>query len=141
MNKPPITSLEWEPCVPGKLAESAVKQCHRQRRLSLIRWSGYSFLIVMASLLSFAVVSYSLPGVGIPFLIPSEQNYGGITCSKVKQNLTAYRDGKLDEDTRTKMTAHFKSCALCRTLIPAKISQNTLPSDSSSTKVALSKNW
>jgi hypothetical protein len=131
----------WAPCPPGTLSKEGAKRIrHRRMRrglgVAVVAIAITTPLIPMADTDSNASGSKdaSVSNVAVSNLAvsnvagdgsgknnPSNQpNYGGIVCSRVRQQVADYRSGKLDTETRSKMESHVKQCVLCRHLLVQK---------------------
>ncbi|MFN8065710.1 MAG: zf-HC2 domain-containing protein [Vicinamibacterales bacterium] len=46
-------------------------------------------------------------------MLPGERVVGGLTCSQVLEQLSAYLDGDLDATLRATLESHVASCPMC----------------------------
>lgn len=128
----------WNPCPPGTLSREGVKRV-RQRRTR--RGLGLAVvLIAVATPLIPSAEDASDVGPAPNSVTANtdrknpdsfevnhgEPNYGGIVCSRVRQQAADYRSGKLDPQTRSKMEAHVKQCVLCSDLLAQRTESSSI---------------
>jgi Putative zinc-finger len=108
MTKPDQPYDQWQPVPKGTLAKYASRYA---RRSANRRWAAGIGIAAMA-LLAIFVFNPSQPGRQL-----SEPNYGGITCSQVRENLSAYKSASVDASTRSRIDEHLRQCPICQQLV------------------------
>lgn len=111
---------QWQPVPNGTLAKYASRYARRSSYRRLAAGIGIAAL----TLLAIYVFDPSQPTSR-----PSEPNYGGITCSQVRLNLSAYKSASLDASTRSRIDGHLRHCSICQQLVAR--SQRSAVSNSS----------
>ena len=120
MNDQTQSHDQWQPCPKGTLAEYAERQV---RMSSQRRWAAGIGITAMALLAIFFINSYQPSG-------PSgEPNYGGITCTQVRLNLSSYNSGSVESSTGRRIADHLRQCPICQQLVAS--SKRKALSDSS----------
>jgi Putative zinc-finger len=112
---------QWQPVPKGTLA----KYASRNARKSTYRRLAAGIGIAAMALLAVYVFDPSPPTTSRP----GEPNYGGITCSQVRLNLSAYKSASLDASTRSRIDEHLRQCSICQQLVAR--SQRSAVSNSS----------
>lgn len=128
----------WDPCPPGTLSGEGVKRV-RQRRIR----RGLGLAVVLIAVATPLIPSPEDASDVRPALNSvtantdqensdsfevnnGEPNYGGIVCSRVRQQVADYRSGKLDPQTRSKMETHVKQCVLCSDLLALRTESSSI---------------
>jgi hypothetical protein len=98
----------WQACPPGRLTEKVRSHRSAVRRRKIVQAVGYACALVLAV----GVGTW----VGERIGGAPEPNFGGITCSAVRQNMDAYAHHQLDADVAERMDVHVRECPACREL-------------------------
>jgi Putative zinc-finger len=97
---------QWQPVPKGTLAKYASRNARKSsyRRLAAV--------IGMAAMVLLGIYVFIPSQLG-----PNEPNYGGITCSQVRRNLSAYKSASLDASIRNRIDEHLRRCSICQQLV------------------------
>ena len=109
MSKSPKQREEWIPCPPGKLVKLAGQERVRQRRQFLVRAGSAVGVLALAT----GAGWFAFRGRGMP----TEPDFGGIVCSRVRELAPQYMMGKLDPTVTQQIKTHLEQCVACRTLL------------------------
>lgn len=99
---------DWQACPPGRLTEKVRNHRSTVRRRKVFQAVGYACALVLAV----GVGTW----VGERLRGAPEPNFGGITCSEVRQNMDAYAHHQLDAEVTERMEIHLRDCPACREL-------------------------
>ncbi|MDA1229296.1 MAG: zf-HC2 domain-containing protein [Planctomycetota bacterium] len=96
----------WSPCPKGTLTglASTLKRRERIQRLQRVSSLVAVLLIAVAAGTWFANRSSD---------VSMENNYGGITCTEVRDSLPQMVSGKADESLVARINAHLAECPQC----------------------------
>jgi hypothetical protein len=108
MNDQTKSNDQWQPCPKGTLAEYADRQV---RMSSHRRWAAGIGITAIALLAIFLVNSFQ------PISPSGEPNYGGITCTQVRLNLSSYTSGSVESSTGRRIADHLRQCPTCQQLV------------------------
>ncbi len=97
---------DWQSCQPGDLRRFAHEQLATERREFLVKSSS----LLGGSLLSMA----GLYAIYYQMTSEAEPDFGGIVCSKVRSNLSAYAQHQLDETLSETIRIHLSQCPGCQ---------------------------
>lgn len=99
----------WVPCEPGTLSSFAKQAQAKRRQQNMTRVAGFTVLM-------FCVLGLGLWGA-TRLSSDQEYYYGGIACSKVRENMKAYAMGGLPTELRNRMVDHLKECPHCQEMM------------------------
>lgn len=118
MNKKQDDTRQWVECPVGTLTEPAarIRRSKTTRRRAVLG-GGVALLILVAGTQMLpndhgAAEKGSISPSGY-----QEPNYGGITCTLVRQNAADYKAGHLNNAMCTKMEEHVGQCVICTGLL------------------------
>ena len=104
-----ITSQhDWDDNATGEIG-ALVSRLQQERRTQSLRQAS----IGVAGL----VVLLLVGGLLIPQFVPSEAQYGGITCREVHDAAQSYVDNTLDAPTRSRIDEHLPHCRVCEAFV------------------------
>jgi len=107
MNDKNHHSESWDYCPKGALVQ-AVAELKARRRSRILALSIGPVTVVLSVLL----VGVMLAQRGST---TAEKHYGGISCSRVRELLVDYRQGKLEVSLASSIGVHLNKCRMCRT--------------------------
>lgn len=103
------SSGEWTPCPKGTLGELSNGLRHQaetqQRRKFVVTVCAAAGLIAVGGTTIYLLEREDR--------VHPPNEYGGISCAEVKQNLVAFRDGSLDQSVADRIRVHVKNCSFC----------------------------
>lgn len=109
MSQSPKQREEWIPCPPGKLAKLAGQERVRQRRQFLVRAGSAVGLVALAT----GAGWFAFRGREKP----TERDFGGIVCTRVRKLAPQYMMAQLDPAVTQQIKTHLEQCVACRTLL------------------------
>ena len=98
---------DWRECPSGTLRDLNTRLRAEKRRKQATRVAIPLAVVTMliASVWSFGLVSHS------------DNDFGGITCHQVQEEMQAYLDGTLSEEKQQAFELHLANCHRCQELL------------------------
>jgi len=111
MNKQPEQMPMWDECRPGEISAMVHRSKRRQRRQFALQLTAGAVVGLLFGAVYLGVESFRQPA--------GEKNFGGITCTKVREHAKTFvhRDDALSPETRRRIDAHLAKCPECRKLV------------------------
>ena len=109
MTKKTISNDGWSPCPKGTLTGLSITLKRREQIQRLQRVSSLVAMLLVAIAAGTWFANRSSD-------VPMENNFGGITCTEVRDSLPQMVSGKADESLIAKITAHLAECPHCAEL-------------------------
>lgn len=111
----------WQACQPGTLAKLACLDRRLQRRQFLKRAGSAGGLIGMGMMGAWILTqggNESLENAPpLKVMVPGDKMYGGILCSKVKEQGQLFLDGTLSNSVVEQIEIHLQNCFSCKDFI------------------------
>lgn len=112
----------WNECDAGELRQAVWRIKTQRRNESLARFGGVAVVLLLCAFAGTLIWKYTTDD--------KKADYGGVSCSQVKQDFAAYSAGELSPQLAKKIRSHLAKCGHCGKLVagasPGEFVENQL---------------